>query len=73
MPNDRKIVADKDNRETKSIPHLSQEVYDLRLNRNVCRRGRFVADEDFRLENQSAREHDALTLAAAELMRKTIP
>ena len=48
---------------------LSQQVEDLRLHRDVERRGRLVADDQLRLHRQRARDGDALALAAGELVR----
>ena len=46
-----------------------EQVQDLRLHRDVERRGRLVEQQDLRLEDQRARDRDALALAAGELVR----
>ena len=50
-------------------PQRLQQVQDLRLDRDVERRGRLVEQQDRRLEDQRARDGDALALAAGELVR----
>ena len=46
-----------------------QQVQHLGLHRGVERRGRLVEQQDLRLEDQRARDGDALALAARELVR----
>ena len=48
---------------------VDQQFDDLRLNRHVERRHRFVGDDERRVQRQRARDADALPLAAAELVR----
>ena len=45
------------------------ELQDLRLRRHVERRGRLVGDQQRRIEHQRGRDHDALALAAGDLVR----
>ena len=65
----REIVRD----EQVSEPHLAlqvdHQVQDLRLDRDVERRHRLVADDQLRLERERAGDADALALAAGELVR----
>src|SRR3546814_12916668 len=53
------------------IPALqvAQQIDDLRLDRNVERRYRLIADQQFRPHDQRARDRDALTLATGEFTR----
>ena len=53
----------------KPLLQLHEQVDDLRLDRDVERRHRLVADEQARLERQRAGDADALALAAGELVR----
>ena len=53
----------------KSLLQLLEQVDDLRLDRDVERRDRLVADDEVRVERERAREADALALAAGELVR----
>src|SRR5690606_5088524 len=48
-----------------------QQVQRLRLNGDVERADRLVADDQLRLQRQRARDADALSLAARELVRIT--
>ena len=48
---------------------IHQQVYDLRLNRNVERRHRFIRDDQLGLECEHARDGDALSLATGKLVR----
>ena len=69
MLDHRQIVRD----EQISQPHLALQVHHqiehLRLDRDVERRHRLVADDQLRLQRQRARDADALALAAGKLMR----
>ena len=49
---------------------FSEQIHDLRLNRNIQCRGRFVQDEQFGIECQRPRQGHALRLPATELMRE---
>ena len=49
--------------------HFPHQFEDLRLRRDVERRGRLVRNQQRRIEHQRGRDHDALALAAGELMR----
>src|SRR3546814_19886511 len=46
------------------------QVQDLRLHRDVERRGRLVANQELRVAGQSAGDGDALALPAGELVRE---
>src|SRR5713226_8844074 len=48
---------------------ILEQVDDLRLNRDVQRRDRLVADDQLRIERQRPRDSDALPLAPGELVR----
>ncbi len=49
--------------------HVLQQVQDLRLNRDIKRRRRFVGDQEFWMARQRHRDHHALPHAPGELMR----
>lgn len=51
---------------------LLKHVDDLRLNGNVQRGDRLVADDELRLYRQCAGDADTLTLTAGQLMRETV-
>ena len=65
----RKIVADEQITEPKLCTKVYQKVQNLRLHRHVQRRSRFVADDDFRAQNQRTRYRNSLTLSARKLAR----
>ena len=48
---------------------VEHQVDDLRADRDVERRDRFVGDDDLRLQRQRARNGDPLPLAAGEFVR----
>src|SRR5579872_2168381 len=66
---DRKIVADEEEREAEFGLQILQQVDDLRLDRNVERGDRLIADDQVRLGRERTRDADALALAARKLMR----
>ena len=65
MIDDREIVADQDHRETEFAPQPVKEVQDLRLDGDVGRRSRLVADQDAGLPDQRAGDGNPLALTAA--------
>ena len=66
---DAEVVRDEEIGDAELLLQLLQQVEDLRLHRDVERRGRLVADDQPRLDRQRARDGDALALAAGELVR----
>ena len=69
---DPQIVRDKEHREVELAAHLVQQLQHLVLHRDVQRRDRLVADQEFRLHGQRTRNADALALAAGELVRVAV-
>ena len=57
---------------SKSVLQVAQQVEDLRLDRDVERRHRLVADDQLRLERERPRDADPLALAARELVRVAV-
>ena len=55
-----------------ALLQILQQVQDLRLNRDIERAGRLVADEQLGLDCERARNSDALALPAGELVRIAI-
>jgi len=68
----REIVRDEEIRDTMLLLQIAEQIDDLRLNRNVQRAHRLVADDQFRLDRQRARDADALALPAGKFMRITL-
>jgi hypothetical protein len=65
----RQVVSDKDIGQAEAPLQVLQQVDDLRLDRDVERRHRLVADDELRLDRERARDADALALAAGEFVR----
>ena len=65
----REVVGDQDDPGVGLLAQLAQLVEDLRLDRDVQRRGRLVGDQQLRRAGQRHRDHHALAHAAGELVR----
>ena len=72
MADDVQVVRDEDVRQVEVALQVLQEVEDLRLHRHVERRNRLVADDELRVDRESARDADALALTARELVREAV-
>ena len=66
---DAEVVADEQIGEVERLAQLHEQVEDLRLDRDVERGDRLVADQEIGLHRQRAGDADALALAAGELVR----
>ena len=66
------MVRDEQDRAPHLVFQLAQEVDDLRLERDVERRGRLVGDQQVRPRDQRERDADALAHAARELVRVAV-
>lgn len=64
-------MRDEDEGEAHFTAQLVQQCDNLRLNRNIERRDRLVADDELRFQRQCAGNGDPLPLAAGELVRIT--
>ena len=69
VPDDRQVVRDEEVGELEVALQLLHQVDDLRLDRDVERGHRLVADEEVGVQRERAREADPLPLAAGELVR----
>src|SRR5262249_26130911 len=69
MLDHREVVGDEEIGEAELLLEVHQEVDDLRLDRYVERRDRFVADDERGVEGERPGDADALALAAGELVR----
>jgi hypothetical protein len=69
MLDHREVVADEQVGEAELLAQVHEQVQHLRLDRDVERRHRLVADDESGLHRQSAGDADALALAAGELVR----
>ena len=72
LPDHRQVVRDEDVGEVELALQVPQQVQDLRLDRDVERGDRLVADDQLRRERERARDADALPLAARELVRVAV-
>src|SRR5207244_3886542 len=68
MSHDAEVVRDEHEAQVTSRLQAAQQHQDLRLDRDVERRHRFVGDDELRLQHQSARDADTLALTAAEFV-----
>ena len=66
---DAEVVGDEQQRQMKRSPHLTQQVEDLRLDRDVERGRRLVGDDERWFGRERKRDHRALSQPAAQLMR----
>ena len=69
MFDDREPVRNKQIRQPKFVLQVLQQVDDLRLNRNVERRNRLVADDQFRIQRKRPGDADSLPLTARKFVR----
>ena len=68
----REVVRDEQIGEPELFLQINQQVEDLRLDRNVERRDRLVADQQIGPQRQGAGDADALALSAGEAVRITV-
>jgi hypothetical protein len=66
---DAQVVRDEDVGQVALVTQPRKEVDNLRLDRDIERRGRLVEHDQFRFEHDGARDGDALALTAGELVR----
>src|SRR6266550_8702727 len=71
MLDDRQIVGNKEISEPEFLLQVIQQIDDLGLDRHIQCRHRLIADNQFRLDGERARDTDALALTAGELVRIT--
>ena len=69
---DREVVRDEEIGEPDLLLQVLQEIEDLRLDGDVERRDRLVADDELGLQRQSARDADALPLTAGKAVRVAV-
>src|SRR5437588_13119214 len=69
---DREIMTDEQQRQAELLLKILEQVDDLRLDRDVERGDRLVADDQLGLGRERARNADALALAAGEFGRPAL-
>jgi len=67
---DAEIVGDQQHAEAEIALELGQQAQDLRLHRDVERRGRLVGDQELGVAHQRHGDHDPLAQATRELVRE---
>ncbi|EGJ74926.1 putative peptide ABC transporter ATP-binding protein [Streptomyces sp. Tu6071] len=72
VADDREVVRDEDVGEVELLLEPLHEVDDLRLHRDVEGRHGLVGDDDLGAQRETARDADALPLAAGELVRVAV-
>ena len=63
------VVRDEQVGKLKPLLQILEQIDDLRLDRNVEGRDRFVEDQEARIHRERARDSDPLALPSRELMR----
>src|SRR5215469_10567173 len=71
MLNDGEIVSNEQVGQIFFALQVHHQIDDLRLDRDVERRNRFVTNDELRVQCERARDTDALALPAGEFMRIT--
>ena len=69
MRDDREVVRDEEIGQAELALQVAQQIEHLRLDRDVERGDRLVADDQLRVRRERAGDADALPLAAGELVR----
>ncbi len=69
LPHDRKIMADENQRHAKIFLQFNQQIHNLRLNGNIERTHRLIADHQLGPHNHRPRNADTLVLPAGKFMR----
>ena len=68
---DREVVGDEEVGQAELALEVLEQVDDLRLDGDVERGDRLVADDELRVQRQGSGDADALALAAGELVRES--
>ena len=72
VADDADVVGDEEVGEAELVLEVVEQVDDLRLDRDVERRDRLVADHQLRFQRQRPGDPDPLPLAAGELVREAV-
>ena len=73
VSHDAQIVGNKQQRDVALGLNRAKKIDNLRLDRNIQGRHRFVGDDHPRLHRQGSRNPDSLPLPPAEFVRKALP
>src|SRR6478735_4494171 len=73
MPDNRKIVRNKEIRQSQFALQFHQEVKDLGANGDVQGGNGLVENKQFRREREGTRDHDALPLSTRKGVRSPVP
>jgi len=69
---DPKVMRDPDDRHAEFFPQLPDQFENLRLDRDIERRGGFVGDQDFRVAGQRDGDHHPLAHSTRKLVRVVV-
>ncbi|MCY1296085.1 hypothetical protein D9M70_454550 [compost metagenome] len=69
MLDDAEVVRDQHDRHAEALLQRLEQIKDLRLDRHVERRRRFICDQEIRVVGKRHGDHHALTLATRKFMR----
>ena len=69
MLHHRQVVGNKQISDVSLFLQIIQQIENLRLDRDIQRRDRLIADDEIGIERQSAGDADALPLAAGKFVR----
>ena len=69
MANDAQVMGDKQIGQSELFLKILEHIDDLRLNGNIERGDRLIADDELGIDRQRSRNTDSLALTAGELMR----
>ena len=72
LPDDGQIVSDENQCKSEPFLQSDQQIDDLRTDRNIEGTDRFITDDQPRLQYQSPRDTDPLTLSAGKLVRISV-
>ena len=71
LGHDTEVVGDEEHAGAMVLLQLEDQPQDLRLGGHIECGGRLIGDQQHRVEHQRHRDHDALALAARQLVRIT--
>ena len=69
LAHDTQVMADEHHPKPATALQINQQVHHLRLNRHIQRRDRLVTDQQIRIGDQRACDHDPLALPARQFVR----
>src|SRR4029077_13010358 len=71
--NHRKIVRNKDVSQRQPLAQITQQIQNLRADRNIERRDRLITDDQFWFDRKRSCDSDSLSLSSGKLVRVAPP